>query len=317
MNTTGLAYLIVVLVWATTPLGIKWSGDALPPLSAAAVRMLIAGVLGLAWLQLSGRGLPLHRRALLSYAAALPGIFGAMGLSYLAARHVPSGLISVIFGLAPLISGVLLYALGSGNRFNLWHWSACLLGVFGLALVFGDSFSELSRGDSSDRARGLIMLLGAVTCFAAGGIAVQRVAAGLGPMQQTVGGLLGAMPLYAVAIALTGQYPVFSGDWRGMAAILYLALFGSLLGFYCYFHVLTRLSAATVALITLITPVLALSLGAWLNGEVLSARVLAGAGVIVVALGGYLFGDRRIRRQLIEKVEAGAQESLHTGKGRD
>lgn len=320
MNTTGLAYLIVVLVWATTPLGIKWSGDAMPPLSAAGVRMLIAGLLGLAWLQLSGRGLPLHRRALLSYGAALPGIFGAMGLSYLAARHVPSGLISVIFGLAPLISGVMLSVLG-GNRFNAWHWGACVLGVFGLALVFGDSFGELSSGgagaDSSDRARGLIMLLGAVTCFAGSGIAVQRVAAGLGPMQQTVGGLLGALPLYGIAIALTGQYPVFSGDWRGLAAILYLSLFGSLLGFYCYFHVLTRLSAATVALITLITPVLALSLGAWLNDELLSLRALAGAAVIVVALAGYLFGDRRIRRQLVEKVESGAQGSLHAGEGRD
>lgn len=301
MNTTALAYLIVVLVWATTPLGIKWSGDALPPLSAAAVRMLIAGLLGLAWLQLSGRGLPLHRRALLSYGAALPGIFGAMGLTYVAAQYVPSGLISVIFGLAPLLSGLFLLALGDGARFNAWHWSACVLGVLGLALVFGDSFTELSSGHSSGRALGLIMLLGAVTCFAGSGIAVQRVAAGLGPMQQTVGGLLGALPLYVLAIVLTGQYPMFSGDWRGLAAIVYLALFGSLLGFYCYFHVLTRLSVATVALVTLITPVLALSLGAWLNGEMLSSRVLGGAAVILVALGGYLFGDRRVRRELVKE----------------
>jgi drug/metabolite transporter (DMT)-like permease len=136
-------------------------------------------------------------------------------------------------------------------------------------------------------------------------------------MQQTVGGLLGALPLYALAIALTGQYPVFSGDWRGLAAIIYLALFGSLLGFYCYFHVLTRLSAATVALVTLITPVLALSLGAWLNDEILSSRVLGGAAVILLALGGYLFGDRRIRRQVIEKVEAGTERSLHAGRRHD
>lgn len=302
MNSTAAAYITVILVWATTPLAIKWSGEALPALSAAGVRMWLAGLIGWVWLQVSGRGLPLHRRALLSYGAALPGIFGAMGLTYVAAQYVPSGLISVIFGLAPLLSGVFLRLLGS-TGFNGWHWGACLLGVLGLGLVFGDSFSELSRGDSSERAFGLMMLLGAVSCFAASGIAVQRVAAGLGPMQQTVGGLLGSLPLYLVAIALTGQYPVFNGDWRGLGAILYLALFGSLLGFYCYFHVLRRLPAATVALITLITPVLALSLGAWLNDEVLSARALAGALVILVALGAYLFGDRRIRRQVVNTLE--------------
>jgi drug/metabolite transporter (DMT)-like permease len=302
MNTTAVAYAIVILVWATTPLGIKWSGEAMPPLSSAAVRMAIAALLGLIWLQISGRGLPLHRRALLSYMAALPGIFGAMGLSYMAAQYVASGLISVIFGLAPLISGLMMQALPGGAKLNRWHWAGCLLGVAGLALVFGENLAVFN-GAVGDRALGVLMLLGAVTCFAGGGIAVQRVAAGLGPLQQTVGGLLVALPCYAVAIAASGQYPVFNGDLRGLAAIVYLALFGSLLGFYCYFHILARLPAASVALVTLITPVLALALGAWLNGELLSTRVLAGAGLILVALAAYLFGDRRVRQQLAQVVD--------------
>ena len=43
---TLAAYLIVVAVWATTPLGIKWSGEAMAPLAAAGVRMGIAALLG-------------------------------------------------------------------------------------------------------------------------------------------------------------------------------------------------------------------------------------------------------------------------------
>ena len=49
MNTL-VAYLIVIAVWATTPLGIKWSGEALPAFAAAGSRMAIAAVLGLLWL---------------------------------------------------------------------------------------------------------------------------------------------------------------------------------------------------------------------------------------------------------------------------
>ena len=304
MNTL-VAYLIVIAVWATTPLGIKWSGEALPAFAAAGSRMAIAAALGLLWLAARRQGLPLHRRALSSYAAALPGIFGAMGCSYMAARDLPSGLISVVFGLAPLISGLMMQWLPGGTRLNGWHWLACLLGLAGLALVFDDSFALLWQdgatlaGDEARRGRGLLWIVSAVTLFAASGIVVQRVGAGLAPMQQTGGGLLFSLPLHALAMLLSGQGFDYSGDQRGLGAIVYLAVFGSLLGFYCYFQVLARLPAATVALVTLITPVLALMLGAALNDELLGARVLAGAAVIVAALGLYLLGDRRVRRGVV------------------
>ncbi|MFC6329974.1 DMT family transporter [Alloalcanivorax gelatiniphagus] len=300
MNTLA-AYLIVIAVWATTPLGIKWSGEALPAFAAAGGRMALAALLGVLWLMVRGQGLPLHRRALSSYGAALPGIFGAMGCSYMAARDLPSGLLSVVFGMAPLISGVMLLAVRGGARFNGWHWMACLLGLVGLGLVLGASLAALFGGGAAleGRGRGMLWILAAVSLFALSGIVVQRVGAGLAPMQQTVGGLIGSLPLYGLAMLITGQGLQWSGDLRGLGAIVYLAVFGSLVGFYCYFLVLSRLPAATVALVTLITPVLALSLGAWLNDEQLGPRVLAGAAVIVAALGLYLFGDRRVRRQVV------------------
>lgn len=296
---TLAAYLIVVAVWATTPLGIKWSGEAMAPLAAAGVRMAIAAMLGLMWLRWKRQALPLHRQARLSYLAALPGIFGAMGCSYVASSYLPSGLISVIFGLAPLLSGVMMQFLPGSVRLNAWHWSACVMGVLGLMLVFDDSLAIFyAGGDMGDRGIGVLWMLTAVSLFSGSGIAVQRVGAGLKPMQQTVGGLLLSLPCYGLAMVLTDQMPVWNGDVRGLSAIVYLAVFGSLLGFYCYFQILARLPAATVALVTLITPVLALSLGSLLNGEQLGAMVLAGALLIVVALGLFMLGDHRVRRTL-------------------
>ena len=222
-----------------------------------------------------------------------------MACSYMAATHLPSGLISVIFGLAPLISGLMMQCLPGGVRLNGWHWSACLLGLFGLALVFDENLAGLLAGaDLGERGIGLLWMLSAVTLFAGGGIAVQRVGAGLQPMQQTVGGLILSLPCYAVAMLIAGQSFAFSGDLRGLSAIIYLAVFGSLLGFYCYFQILSRLPAATVALVTLITPVLALALGNLLNGESLGSMVLIGAGVIVLALSLFVLGDHQVRRQI-------------------
>lgn len=287
---TGLAYLIVVLVWASTPLAIKWSAEAGAPVGSVMLRMLIAFLVGLVILLALRRRLRRDRRALASYAAAVPGVFGAMALSYQASLSLPSGMLSVMFGMAPLISGLILQVLPGAVRLRRWHWLGCALGVVGLAVVFADS---LTLGGETRNA--LLMLLAAVVLFSGSGIAVQRVAAGLGPLEQTLGALALSLPCFFILWLASGEPMSVPLSARGLWAVLYLALFGSLLGFLCYFLILSRLPAATVALVTLITPLLALGLGMWLNQEQPSASMLAGAALILVALGAYLFGDRLAR----------------------
>lgn len=291
---TTLAYLIVVLVWATTPLAIKWSAESVPPVMAGLFRMMLAVGLGLPWLWLQRRALPWHWPALRSYLVALPGVFGAMALSYLAAPHVPSGMISVMFGLAPLLSGLLMHFIPGNTRLNLWHWAGCLLGVAGLAVVFADAF-----GRGANTGLGLLLLLGAVSGFVASGLLVKRWSIGLPPLTHTLGAIIVSLPCYATLSWIMGERLELGDNLTGLVAIVYLALFGSLVGFACYFLILSRLSAASVALVTLITPVLALMLGALLNGEFLPARVLIGVGVIIAALGLYVMGDRRVRRSVV------------------
>lgn len=297
---TGPAYLIVVLVWASTPLAIKWSAEAGAPVGSVMLRMLIALLIGLAVLFALDRRLRRDRRALASYAAAVPGVFGAMALSYHASMSLPSGMMSVMFGMAPLISGLILQALPGATKLRRWHWLGCGLGVLGLAVVFADSLA-LGR----DQLAALAMMLAAVTLFSGSGIAVQRVAAGLGPLEQTLGALAFSLPCFLALWLTSGEPLTIPLSPRGLWSVLYLALFGSLLGFLCYFLILSRLPAATVALVTLITPLLALTLGMTLNREQPSATMLAGAALILVALGAYLFGDRLARL----KAEAAALRS--------
>jgi drug/metabolite transporter (DMT)-like permease len=72
---------------------------------------------------------------------------------------------------------------------------------------------------------------------------------------------------------------------RALLAIVYLGMIGSVLGFALYYYVLRHVEATRVALITLITPVLALLLGNLLNGEVLQFETVLGTAAI---LGGLL-----------------------------
>lgn len=298
---TVAAYCIVVAVWATTPLAIKWSGEALPPLLAAGSRMFLAVCIGGLWLLWRRQRLPCDRLALKSYLAAVPGIFGAMACSYQGAQYLPSGLISVIFGLAPLLSGLMMQCQRGAHHFTAWHWLGCLMGLSGLAWIFSDSLRLLWHSQQLGlHGVGLLWLLAAVTLFAASGIAVKQVGAGLKPMQQTMGGLLLSLPFYGLAIFWSVDVWQFdSSNTRGLLAIVYLSIMGSLVGFYSYFHVLSRLPAATVALVTLMTPVLALLLGWAVNQEQLAPHMLQGSVLILISLGIYLLGDRRVRQALV------------------
>ncbi len=84
--------------------------------------------------------------------------------------------------------------------------------------------------------------------------------------------------------AFDGVWPEALPD-RTRFAILYLALFGSVLGFFLYFYLLRKLAAVKVNLLTLVTPVTALLLGHWLNGEAVLATIWSGTALILAGLG--------------------------------
>ncbi len=116
---------------------------------------------------------------------------------------------------------------------------------------------------------------------------VGRLSVDLPAIAVTGGGLGVAVPLFLLTwVAVDGAWPEALPN-RARYAILYLALFGSLLGFLWYFCLLRRVEAVKVNLLTLVTPVTALLLGHWLNGEALSAKVWMGTGLILLGLGLY------------------------------
>lgn len=282
------AYLAVVLIWSTTPLTIAWSSEAVDPVLAGGLRMAIAAVLGLGLLRLLRIELPLHKRARRTYGYAAIGVFGAMCCTYIASRHVPSGLISIMFGLAPILSAVLGQWLLDEPRLRAHRWIACLLALAGLAVIFTD---EVALGP--DSLIGLLLLLLAVTLFSLSGVLVKRSGAQVHPLAHTVGALLWSLPGFALTWWLLGAAPLqLDPGSRSFWAILYLALFGSLLGFVCYFHVLRHLPPSTVALVTLVTPVFALMLGHWLNDEPLTAGLWQGCLLVVSGLALFFWGHR-------------------------
>jgi len=285
------AYVGVILIWSTTPLAIQWSSLGAGYAFASFSRMLLGAALCLVLMRCSRRPLPWTRVARQTYLAAGLGIYGSIITSYWAAQFVPSGWISVMYGLMPLFTGVLAYFWLHERSLSAAKIAGLLLGLVGLAVVFASGLHL-----SVQVAVGIAVLLVGVLIQAASMVAIKRIAAPMSALAMTTGALLVTLPLFfGTWLWAEGTLPQHI-DTRATWAIVYLGAFGSVLGFVLYFYVVQHMAAASAALITLITPVFSLLLGKTLNGEPLTTQLLLGTAAILGGLGLHQWGDGVVRR---------------------
>lgn len=273
------AYLGVILIWTTTPLAIKWSGDGPGFLFGVTGRMVIGVAVALAMVYLLRVKLPWNRPARRTYLAAGLGIYSVMLCVYWSAQFIPSGWISVIFGLSPIATGVMAAIWLDEQILKPMKLLGMLLGFLGLLVVFS---SGLELGTNA--LYGALGVLASTLFHSASAVWVKRLNRGLHGMSVTAGGLLVAAPLFLLTWFLTdASWPEVLSP-RALYSILYLALIGSVIGFAMYFYVLKHVEATRVALITLVTPVTALLLGSLLNDESIGWSVWLGTALILSGL---------------------------------
>jgi len=273
------AYVGVIMIWATTPLAIKWSGESVGFLFGVSARMLIGlAVISLLMLVLR-RPLSWNRQALHAYVGVAMAIYGAMSLVYWGAQYIPSGLISVLFGLSPIITGVIAAAWLGERVFTRYRTAGMLLGLMGLVLIFGVDF-----GGSPNGLLGLIVVIFSVVLHAFSVVWVKKIDAQVSALELTAGGLLLANILFVLTWVISGAAPPEEVPGRTLWSIVYLGVFGSVLGFVLFYYALKHLQASTMALLTLITPVLALMLGKVLNNETIGLVAYMGSGMILLGL---------------------------------
>jgi len=302
------ATIAIVLIWASTPLAIKWSGEGAGAMFALASRMALGTVLALVLVWVLRHGIPMHRKARHAYIAGGLGLYLAMTCVYWGAQHLPSGLVSVVFGLNPLITSLIL-ALWLGERsLSPRHLLGLALGILGLAVVFetGMQLGELAWA-------GILGVLAATTFQAGSAVWVRHISAGVPASSITAGSLLVALPFYLATWWLTdGSWPQ-DVPFHSSASIVYLALVGSVIGFMLYYYALQHLGAARISLVTLITPVLSLMLGQWLNGETSSLQQWLGTGLILAGLAAHQWPEiqrlySRINSARTRPVEQATEE---------
>jgi drug/metabolite transporter (DMT)-like permease len=173
-----------------------------------------------------------------------------------------------------------------------------LLGFAGLLIIFNpqDNISVAA-------VLGIAAVLASTSIHALSMVWVKRIDADVPALSVTAGGLLVAVPLYVITwVLFDGQLPEMVSD-KTLSAIVYLGIMGSVVGFVAFYYALKHVSANAIALLTLITPVLALALGHWLNHEPLQVEVIAGAVCILLGLALHNWGEIFFRYSHIKSLK--------------
>ncbi|RUM83551.1 MAG: EamA family transporter [Candidatus Thioglobus sp.] len=281
-----LVFLSVVAIWSTTPLAIQWSTLGSDSNFAVASRMLIGLVICLFLLWIKKQKLNTSKLAINNYFYAGMGIFTTMSLVYYSSQTIPSGIISIVFGLTPIITGIFALLLLKESFFKFHKIAGLLLSLAGLVIIFKQTLSI-----STEMITGLLSVTFAMVFQSFISVKLKQVNASISALETTTGALIVSVPLFVLSWTLAeGVIPTTT--FKAALSIGYLALFGSVIGFMSYYYLIRHTGVRVVGIVPLITPVFALLLGANLNNETLTGAQLSGIILVLIGLSYYEYGGK-------------------------
>ena len=274
----GFVYLAVVLIWGTTWIMISFQIGVVPPEVSVAYRFAIASASMFAWAGL--RGLPLRFAWRDHVFIALQGalIFSTnFVLFYLAALDLATGLLAVVFSTASIMT-LLVNALWQRRPPPVRTLLGAALGSCGIALVFWPEIAAFSL--SSGAGLGLLLSLGGTLSFSLGGlVAARNQAVGLSVRGTTAWAMAYGTGLLSLFVVLRGARFSFDPAFPYIGSLLYLAVFGSVIAFACYFALLGRIGPERSAYATVLFPIVALVISTLFEGYHWTALALVGVGM--------------------------------------
>lgn len=294
----ALTYALLVFIWATTPLAIVCSVSDLHLMWALLLRFFIALPLAVIILLILRTLFPTHRQAVHSYIAGSFSLIGSQIFTYAATQYLSSGMIALMFGLAPIMAG-LIGRFAFGQQLYKLQWLGMAIAVCGLAIIC------LSGANQHVHPFGIVLMLISVFVYSFSIFWVKKVNAQIQPMAQATGSILVSSIFASCFIPFIWQYaPTHLPEAKSLFALIYTVLMASLVAMFCYFKLIQNIQATTLSLTTVITPMLAMMIGAALNHEQLSIMVFVGAFIILSGLFLYFYKDIQANRNFAQHMKS-------------
>ncbi|KZN25526.1 transporter [Haladaptatus sp. R4] len=293
-----LLFVILAAFWGSAFMAIRAGLEFIPPVLFAAIRYDVAGVLMLAYaIYVTDRWRPRTRG---EWTLVLVG--GALMIAayhsflFIGERRTPSAAAAIIVSLSPILTSGFARIFLPSERLTPAGIAGLLLGFVGVAVL---SLSNSGSGESLTTTviPQLLVFLAAFS-FALGSVLTQRIEAEL-PIEtmEAWSMLLGALMMHAISVARPSEsFSAIRWTPDAIAAIAYLSIFASAIGFLIYFDLLDRLGAVEINLVSYVAPLFAALTGWYFLDEVVTPLTVV--GFCIVFAGFCLLKRNAISREL-------------------
>ena len=278
--TVPLLVALLCLVWGSTWWAIRLCLHDQPPLSSAALRFCVAGLVMAALAPRLARleAAPPPPRWLW-ITSGLTNFAGSYGLLYAASTVVPSGIAAVLWSIFPLLmacSAVLFL----GERLRARQLAGFVVSFLGILTVFSGALESIGQQSLG----WLLLLLASPVVSATGTTLVKKHGSGTSSVLLNRNGMVFGAVLLGAAAFLSEDPLAMAWTWQATVATLYLALLGTALTFGVYFWLRRRAPASMLSLISYVTPVLAMLIAAAVGDGETNAGLWLGTGLVVTGV---------------------------------
>ncbi|MFQ5603140.1 MAG: EamA family transporter [bacterium] len=279
-----LAWGAVCIFWGTTYLAIRIGVEVFPAAIFAGIRFLIAGVLFLVFLLIRGYKLPVGRELLDITIVGIALLTIANGIVVWAEQWVPSGLAALIVATLPFWMVGIEATLPRGDKLNFKKVLGIVTGFAGLVLLV---YPDLRGSTEPGYLTGMAVILIAPLSWGAGSIYSKYRTMKTKPLMAAALQMVIAGVLLTLLGTMNGELAEYSYTFKGLAALAYLVVFGSLIGYSSYIYALDKLPASIVSMYAYINPLIAVILG-WLildeklDWSVATATIIIISGLLMV-----------------------------------
>lgn len=289
-------WLILCVIWGTTWLFIKVGLNDLPPLTFAALRFILAVIVVGAIIFV--QKIPLPKTSRQWKLLAVTGILQFSinySLVFWSEVYISSGLAAVLQATIPIFGLILAWIYLPDERITGLKIAALAIGIIGVGIVFVEQL----------RINSIMAFLGSVGivigAYAAAHASILTKAKGgsMHPASLVFGQMVcGILPIIIIALITEGNPLNHRYSGLTIASILYLSLFGTIISFWLYYWLLSRIESTKAMTIALVTPLVAVVCGSIFLEEKLPPQTFIGGFLILASVGLIVF-RKKLKPKLV------------------
>lgn len=281
MNTKlFLAIFAVAFFWGTTFLTMKIGVETIPSWFVSGIRQFLAAVIllpillytkNLKWIGWRNFRIQVTLSSLM--------LVGANGLTTAAETHLTSSLTSLISSLAPVFIFILSLVIGI-EKFSKRSLTGLLLGFLGVVFIFWDGIKDLAN---PDYIFGMAILFTGIFSWSVGTVYTKKLQIKTDNLFLNLFYQFAFAGIVQIIFALVSIKDYHFSTWShsSMFAILYLAVFGSVITFYAYHYLLKTLLATQVSMLSYVNTVIGITLSWLILDEKISAKFIIATVLII------------------------------------